>query len=155
MNDDFKKKPDLKWVEEVSRLMDAKFTFPGTKFKFGLDPLIGLIPGLGDISSFAISGILIFTMAKYGVSRKILILMSLNIIADAILGSIPLLGNIFDFFYKANTRNINLLRKHYVEGKYHGSGTGILVAIGLVLLLAFALLIFGTYKLFQYLIGLL
>jgi hypothetical protein len=134
--------------------MDAKFTFPGTKFKFGLDPLIGLIPGLGDLSSFTISAILVFTMAKHGVSRKILILMSLNIIADAILGSIPLLGNVFDFFYKANTRNINLLRKHYVEGKYQGSGTGILIAIGLILLLTFALLIFGIYKLFQFLIGL-
>src|ERR1700754_4349756 len=94
-------KPELKWVERISRIMDSRFILPGTKFRFGADPLIGLIPGLGDAASFAVSGILVYTMAKYGVSRKVVILMMLNIILDAILGAIPFTGNIFDFFYKA------------------------------------------------------
>ncbi len=116
----------LKWVESLARLMDSQFRLPGTNFKFGLDPILGFIPLAGALSTYAVSGILVFTMARYGVSRKVVILMFLNILLDALFGSIPIIGNIFDFAYKANDRNVRLLRRHYQEGKYSGSGTGIL-----------------------------
>lgn len=151
---DYSDKPELKWVENISRIMDSKFTIPGTKFKFGVDPLIGFIPGLGDAASFAVSGILVYTMAKYGVSRKVVILMMLNIMADAILGAIPLIGNIFDFFYKANSKNIRLLKEHYMEGKHEGSGTGILIFIVIIFLVILIGIVYGLYKLFEFLFGL-
>ncbi len=134
----FKHVPELIWVERISRLLDSQFRVPGTNFRFGLDPLIGLIPVLGDFSSFAISGALLMTMARNGVSRKILFLMAGNLAIDTVLGSIPLIGNIFDFTYKANQRNIRLLQRHYEEGTHQGSGIGliILVLIGLMALLA-------------------
>jgi hypothetical protein len=154
MEADYKEKEELKWVENISSIMDSRFTLPGTRFKFGLDPLIGLIPGLGDMASFTVSGLLVYTMAKHGVSRKVLILMVLNVMFDAVLGSIPIIGNVFDFFYKANEKNIRLLKKHYVKGKYQGSGTGILIFIAVLLLLFFIAMIYGIYKLFEFLFSL-
>ena len=67
---------------------------------------------------------------------------------------LPVVGNIFDFFYKANQRNVNLLKRHYQEGRYTGSGTGILIAIALALLVLLALVVYGTWQLISYLVGL-
>jgi hypothetical protein len=86
-------------------------------------------------------------MAKHGVSRKVLILMMLNLLIDGLIGAVPFVGQLFDFYYKANTRNINLLKEHYVEGKHQGSGTGTLIIIVLVLMLFMALFLFITIKL--------
>jgi hypothetical protein len=144
----------LRWIESISTFLDNQFRVPGTNFRFGLDPILGLIPFGGSAASFAISAGLLLTMVKYGVSRKVLILMVGNLLLDAILGSIPVVGNIFDFFYKANQRNVNLLKRHYQEGKYTGSGTGILIAIALALLVILALVIYGTWELISYLVRL-
>ncbi|MEO0330652.1 MAG: DUF4112 domain-containing protein [Bacteroidota bacterium] len=150
-NTPFQNIPDLKWVDRITRVMDSKFRVPGTNFRFGLDPILGLIPGLGDATSLAISGTLVYYMAKHGVSRKVIIMMLGNIALDAIFGSIPILGNLFDFFYKANTRNIRLLKRHYEERKYQGKGTGILLGIGLAIFSVIGLLIYGTYELVSHL----
>ena len=155
MKSEFTGNPDFKWVDKISRFMDSKFTIPGTKFKFGLDPVIGLIPVAGEATTFAISGVLIFYMAKYGVSRKVIILMFLNVLLDTIFGAIPIIGSIFDFAYKSNNRNIELLKKHYEQGKYQGSGTGIIVLILVIFFIVFVLLVYGLFKLFSYLYHLL
>ena len=145
------KQPDLYWVEEITRLMDAKFRFPGTNFRFGLDPILGLFPVVGDVTSFAISGGLILYMMRFGASRKVVVLMVLNILLDATIGSIPIIGHVFDFYYKANTRNINLLRKHYQEGKYKGSGTGIIIIVAIIILAFLFLMLWGLWKLIEWL----
>ena len=147
----FKGVPDLKWVDRITRLMDSKFKVPGTNFRFGLDPILGLVPGLGDAASVAVSGSLIYYMAKHGVSRKVVIMMLGNVALDAIFGSIPILGNIFDFFFKANQRNVQLLKRHYEEKKYQGKGTGLLVSIGVIIVGTISLIIYGTYELIAYL----
>lgn len=144
----------LKWVESMSKILDSQFRFPGTNFRFGLDPILGIIPVAGSLASFAISAGLVLTMARHGVSRKVVILMVLNILLDATIGSIPILGNIFDFAFKANQRNVNLLRRHYMEGEYQGSGTGILVAIVGGAILMIGLLVYLLWQLITYLIGL-
>ncbi len=141
----------LKWVERVARLMDDQFRIPGTSFRFGLDPIVNFIPFLGDISGFLVSAVLVLTIARHGASGKVLILMVLNILIDAIIGAIPLIGWIFDFGYKANTRNINLLKKHYVEGKYKGSGRGIVFLIIIVVLGFLIVLTYLTLKIFSWL----
>ncbi|RYY05746.1 MAG: DUF4112 domain-containing protein, partial [Sphingobacteriaceae bacterium] len=112
---------------------------------FGLDPLLNLIPFVGDISGFLVGAALVLVMAKNGVSRKVVILMVVNIFVDAIIGGIPLIGNVFDFYYKSNTRNINLLKEHYEEGKHQGSGTGVLIAVFIVLFLLFAGFLYLMY----------
>jgi hypothetical protein len=149
-NSNIKDQYDLKWLERISALLDSQFNIPGTKFRFGLDPLIGLVPFAGDASTFMISGIMVVYMAKYGVSTKVLILMMLNIILDSTVGAIPVVGSIFDFVYKSNDRNIRLLKQHYHEGKHQGSGTGILVTIVLITFIILILIAYGFFKLFSY-----
>jgi hypothetical protein len=144
----------LRWIETISTFLDNQFRVPGTNFRFGLDPILSFIPFGGSAASFAISAGLLLTMVKHGVSRKVLILMLVNLLLDATLGSIPVVGNIFDFVFKANQRNVNLLKRHYQEGKYTGSGTGILVTLAVTLLVLLGGIIYGTWKLISYLVGL-
>jgi len=144
----------LKWVERISRLLDDQFQVPGTKFRFGLDPIINLLPIAGDAAGFVLSAALVLTMAKHGVSRKVLILMVLNVLIDGLIGAIPFIGQIFDFYYKSNTRNINLLKQHYEEGKHQGSGTGVLVTIFVVLVLGLILFVYLSYKIVAFIINL-
>lgn len=140
----------LKWVNSVARLMDNQFVLPGTKFRFGLDPLLGLLPVAGDLASFAMSATIILTIARHGASGKLVALMLVNLALDAIIGSIPVLGSIFDFAYKANERNVRLLQRHYEEGKYQGSGKNILVAAVVGVLLIFLLLLWGMWELLEW-----
>ncbi|MGK7389919.1 MAG: DUF4112 domain-containing protein [Candidatus Cyclobacteriaceae bacterium M2_1C_046] len=133
--------PDLRYVKYLTRLMDSEFSLPGTKFRFGLDPILGLIPGVGDIASYAVSGLIIFYISRYGASRKVIYMMVGNAALDAVIGSIPLLGHIFDFYYKANERNLRLLQEHYEEGKYQGKGTRFLTVLIIVFIVIFIILI--------------
>jgi hypothetical protein len=148
------KNSNLKWVESVSHLMDEQFRLPGTNFRFGLDPIINMIPVAGGIGGFAVSTVLLLTMAKYGVSRKVLLIMTLNIILDSTIGAIPIIGNIFDFAYKSNSRNIKLLKEHYEEGRHQGSGKGIIAWIVIVLLLSLVLVVYVLWTVLSWLIDL-
>lgn len=139
-------KNKLKWVETVSRLMDSQFRLPGTSLRFGLDPLLGIFPAIGQIPTFGISIALIITMAKHGASRNLVIRMVFNIILDLLIGSIPIIGTIFDVTYKANDRNVRLLQRHYQEGKYQGSGSGFLLTVLVITLVLFGLILYGIWK---------
>ncbi len=154
-SDNTRTAPDLGWVDNLTNLMDSRFRLPGTNFHFGLDPILGLLPGIGDATSLLISGTLIFYMYRHGASRKAMILMVGNVILDATIGSIPILGNIFDFAYKANEKNIRIMKRHYQEGKYQGKGTGILIAIGLILLALIVLILWATWQIVEWLFGVL
>jgi hypothetical protein len=121
----------LRWVERIARLMDSQFQLPGTRFRFGLDPLLGLVPIVGDLSTTVVSVALLLTMLRHGASGAVVVRMALNILIDSVLGAVPIIGNLFDFAYKSNERNVALLRRHYAEGRHNGSGKG-LVALLLV-----------------------
>lgn len=112
----------LHWVERISHLLDSQFRVPGTTWRFGLDPIMGLLPVVGGIPSLAVSAALIMTMMRHGASGHLVVRMVLNVLLDTLVGAIPVVGNIFDFAYKANDRNVRMLRAHYAEGKYQGSG---------------------------------
>ena len=144
---------ELKWLSKVSYLMDSQFRFPGTKFRFGLDPLLNLFPFAGDMAGFIISGGLLLAMARKGASNKLVVLMSLNILLDATIGAIPIIGQIFDFFFKANARNMNLMREHYLENKHQGSGKGIVIWVLIVLLILIVAMVYGIWKLVAWLAG--
>ncbi|MHA4893317.1 DUF4112 domain-containing protein [Pedobacter sp. PWIIR3] len=137
----------LEWIYKVSTLMDSQFRFPGTKFKFGLDPLLNLVPFAGDIAGFLISSGLLLAMAKKGASHKLVVLMSLNILLDTVVGAIPVIGQIFDFFFKSNERNLKLIKEHYLEHKHQGSGRNIIVLTLMILLVILFALIYLLNKL--------
>lgn len=141
--------PDLRSFEHVARLLDSKFQIPGTKIRFGLDPLLSLMPVLGDLITLVISSMLIYTMHNHGASRKVVVKMMLNAGLDTVIGAIPLVGTVFDVFYRSNERNIKLLKEHYLEGKHQGSGTGLLVVIFLIAILVIAAVVYGIWKLFE------
>ena len=138
------------WIKSVSYLLDEQFRFPGTKFRFGLDPVMNLIPGIGDVTGFIISSGLLLGMARKGASNKLVVLMCLNILLDATIGAIPIIGQIFDFFFKSNTRNLKLMREHYIEGKHQGSGKNVIIITVIILVILLAILIFTMIKLTQW-----
>lgn len=131
----------MRWVDGFSRLLDTKFGIPGTHVRFGADFLLGLVPGVGDAISLGLSGLLIATMAKHGASTRLVLRMLSNVGLDAVVGTVPILGNLFDLFFKANTRNLDLMRQYYDEDKHTGSAWPILLAIALVLVAVFAVVL--------------
>ncbi len=109
-------------LKKYAKLLDSQFTIPGTKFKFGIDPLLSLIPALGTFAGLITGFIFIFLSHSQGVSGKVKFLMFRNIFIDFLIGLIPIYGNIKDFFYKANQKNMLLIEEHLLEGKHEGSG---------------------------------
>lgn len=98
-------------LEQLSRWMDGVFRIPGVGWRFGLDALIGLIPGLGDTATSLVSFYVLAQGVRYRVPKITLLRMGLNIAIDYALGSIPLVGDAFDMFWKSNQMNVDLLRK--------------------------------------------
>ena len=143
---------ELKSIELIARLMDSRFKIPGTRFRFGLDPLIGLIPGLGDFTGFLISGYMILICARNGAGGFVLARMTLNVFIDALIGAIPLIGDLFDFAYKANDRNLKLMQQHYIEGRHRGGAWKVVVPILIVLFIVIAALAWCGYKAFTWVI---
>jgi hypothetical protein len=92
--------------------MDQAVTVPGSRLRFGLDALIGLLPGVGDVVGGVISTWFLVTGARLGAPPAVLARMGLNLAVDALLGAIPLLGDLFDVGWKANVRNLALLEAH-------------------------------------------
>lgn len=146
--------PKMRWVSRLSYLMDKQFRFPGTNFRFGLDPVLNLIPIAGDMAGLLISGGLLLAMVRKGASNKLVVLMTLNILLDAIIGAIPVIGQIFDFFFKANSRNIKLMREHYLENKHQGSGKGIVLWAVIIIVILLSLAIYGLWSLGTWLLEL-
>lgn len=109
------KTEDLERVRKLARMMDDLVEIPGTGFRVGLDGILGLIPGLGDISTLFASSYIIFIAAKLRVSAPVLARMFLNMLIDSLLSAVPLLGDIFDFVWKANRKNLVLLERHLEE----------------------------------------
>jgi Domain of unknown function (DUF4112) len=99
-------------LEVLARWMDSVFEIPGLRLRFGLDALLGLLPGAGDLAS-SLAAIYILSAAnRYGVARITLVRMTLNILVDVVVGALPIVGDIFDVYWKSNQRNVELLRRH-------------------------------------------
>lgn len=136
---------ELDWVDRFTGVLDTKFVIPGTKIRFGLDFLLGLLPGIGDTISLGFSGLLIATMAKHGASPRLVVRMLMNVLVDAVVGTFPFLGNVFDLFFKANSRNLDLMREYYVEDKHQGSVWPVLLMVVGVIVGAMVLVIGGAF----------
>lgn len=145
---------ELLWVERVSKLLDSKFRIPGTNIRFGLDPIFGLMPVAGDLGTMLISLSLIYAMYQHGASGKVVAKMILNVIIDAVFGAIPIVGAVFDVYYKANNRNVKLLRQYYEEDKHRGSATGVVVSVLVVTIVILGVLVYGTWLVINWIAGL-
>ena len=137
--------PQLQQIAGFVKLMDSQFKIPGTNFTFGIDPLLNFIPGLGWAIDFGISFYLFFAMVKNGASGRSVSKMLLNIGVDSLVGAIPVIGNIFDFAFKANRRNLIIAAEHFEEGKHSGNGWQIWLPVLIFVVLFFALIGVLTY----------
>jgi len=132
-------------LRRLSQLLDNAIPIPGTRFRLGIDPILGLIPGGGDSVAGALGAYIIVEAARMGLPRKILGQMVGNIVLDSLAGIVPVVGDVFDVGWKANVRNIALLEKHLHLTKRRKGDK--LFLIGLIALLAFIVLGFATITL--------
>lgn len=103
---------DLVALRRFAYFMDEAFTIPGTPFKVGLDALLGLIPGVGDVIGGILSTWVVVGALRHRVPARIIVRMIMNIGIDLFFGSVPVAGDVFDFLYEENVKNMRLLEKH-------------------------------------------
>ncbi|MFZ5690330.1 MAG: DUF4112 domain-containing protein [Pseudomonadota bacterium] len=99
-------------IEWLAALLDTRFVIPFTKFRFGADSLIGLAPGLGDVVTTALSLYIVYEARKLGAPKHVLARMLGNVAIDGLFGAIPVAGDVFDAMFRANRRNVSILRAH-------------------------------------------
>ena len=133
------REPAVERLRTLARLLDSALRIPGTQYRFGIDAIIGLVPGIGDAIGAIFSMFIVFQAARLGVSRATLMRMLGNVALDTLVGAVPLLGDLFDAGWKSNTRNIGLLESHLerpVSTRRSSRRVVVLVGVALLLLLA-------------------
>jgi len=132
----------LEALRKASQLLDSAFVVPGTSYRIGLDPILGLVPGLGDLVSplFAIG--ILWQARDLAIPRVVQLRMIFNVAIDALLGAVPVMGDLFDFAWKANNMNLALLERHAQEEHKASSGDWVFVVAMVLVLLAIAALPF-------------
>jgi len=131
---------DLERVRRLARLLDTAIHVPGTRIRFGLDAIVGLVPGVGDIASSFMSGYIVLASARRGVPAWVVARMILNLGVDTLVGSVPLVGDLFDVGFRANVRNAALLERHLGEpgATKRSSKLAVFAAVAGVVILAAA-----------------
>ena len=104
--------PAIVALRKWATLLDSAFQVPGTQMRFGLDPIVGLIPGIGDVVTGFFSVMMLLQAVRLRVPKVVLARMTINVGVDLVVGAVPLLGDLFDAGYKANLRNLALLERH-------------------------------------------
>ncbi|MEG3896392.1 MULTISPECIES: DUF4112 domain-containing protein [unclassified Microcoleus] len=102
----------LRRIRRISHLLDNAIPIPGTRYRIGLDPVLGLIPGGGDLVGSIFAGYVVFKSAQMGVPQETLVKMAANIVFDTVAGTVPVAGDLLDVAWKANVKNIELLDAH-------------------------------------------
>lgn len=131
-------------LQRLAHLLDSKFRIPVLGIRFGFDPILGLIPGLGDAVGLGVSGYIVLQAARMGAPASLLARMIANAAADAVTGSVPVAGSLVDFVLRANRRNVDLLGQwleapHAVERHSRRFFWLAGIAVGAVMLAALAL----------------
>lgn len=153
IKDAIERADDLAYVKKFAKLLDSQFRIPGTNITFGLDPIIGMFPVVGDIVGYGFSAVLIYSAFKKGVKGEVLVKMLGNMGLDALIGAIPVVGTLFDFAYKANNRNYKLLTEFVEEDKHSGSAWPFILAFLAVTFIVVACLIYGMVSFFSWVVG--
>ena len=141
-------------MRAAARLLDSRFRIPGTNIRFGLDAIVGLVPGLGDFAGAAASAYFIYEAVRLGAPASVVTRMATNVGIEALVGAIPVLGDLFDVAFKANNRNVRLLEQFAAEPTTaHRASRRTLfwIAVGLVAVVALlgALAVVIGLKLFE------
>ncbi|WP_437947513.1 DUF4112 domain-containing protein [Sorangium sp. So ce296] len=149
----------LRRLNALSHFLDNAIRIPGVGYRVGYDAVIGLIPGVGDLVGFGLSIYIVLAATRYRLPASTVLRMMLNVGLETLIGTIPVLGDLFDATYKANARNLDLLRSHLaarVQGGARPSDlgfyAGLAVAVGGVLALT-GLLLFSLVRALQGLLG--
>ena len=121
-------------LEKLSHYLDGLFRIPGTGWRFGLDSLIGLVPNVGDTLMAVPAFYILLAGVRYGVPKITLVRMAFNIGLDYVVGTIPFIGDAFDFFWKANKKNMDLIRTR-ATGRDTGTTSDYVFVFGLIVLL--------------------
>lgn len=100
-------------LDRLATLLDTAFVLPGTNIRFGADALIGLVPGIGDGVTTALAAFIVYEAHRLGVPRRVLIRMIGNVAIDGVVGAVPVFGDLFDVAFRANRRNVRILREHF------------------------------------------
>jgi hypothetical protein len=99
-------------VEAMESLLEGLFVIPGTNRRVGLDSLVGLVPVVGDLATAAMGAWMVWEARNLGMSKWQLTRMAANVGFDTLIGAVPFAGDVFDFFYKSNSKNLRIIRKH-------------------------------------------
>jgi hypothetical protein len=128
----------LERLRRVATLLDNAIPIPGTRYRIGLDPILGLVPGIGDAIGAALAGYILVEAVRFGVPRSVLARMLLNLGVDTAVGAVPALGDLFDFVWKADAKNLVLLQQHLDQpvAARRSSRRAIALVVALVALLA-------------------
>ena len=144
----------LDQLRRLSRLLDTSIPLPGG-MRIGWDAVLGLVPGFGDGAGALLSSFIVVQAARLGASGAVLLRMVGNVAVEALVGSVPFLGDVFDAAFKANVRNVRLLEQHLAApGAAHRASRGWVVGVGVLLLALFVLAGTLTVLLLRALLGL-
>jgi hypothetical protein len=108
-------------LASLADLLDSRYRIPGTRLRYGIDAILGLVPGIGDTLAALPALYLVWRARQLGVPKSLVLRMVINVLFDTVLGSVPIAGNVFDLFFKASRRNLALLRRH-IERSGGGHG---------------------------------
>jgi hypothetical protein len=147
----------LRRLRLISHVLDNAIPIPGTNYRIGIDPILGLLPGAGDVVGSALSTYIVFEAARFGLPRETLIRMVGNILFETFTGSVPVLGDVVDATWKANMRNLALLETHLSPNTPTNQRPSRKADVGFIVLLVigFILLTIGILTVTGFLIGLL
>ena len=142
-------------IRQAARVLDSAIPIPGTKYSFGIDAVIGLIPGLGDAVGVVFASVIMYQAFRLGASKRLLTRMLYNVGIDGILGAIPLLGDWHDVVWKANMKNVGLLEQHlqHPDETARASGWFLLVVLGAVVGMGVAAIFVAVWTI-RWLLGL-
>jgi len=125
----------LRFARFLADLLDQRFTIPGTSIRIGLDPIISLIPGIGDLLANLTGSLILLVAARLGVPKIVLARMGANIAINTVLGAIPIFGDIISIWFRSNVRNVDLLQQYLGRPAKRVAFADWLLVIGLVILL--------------------
>ena len=146
----------LDLLRRWARILDSAFRIPGTNIRFGIDPILGLVPGVGDLATPLLSLFMVWQGARLRVPKIVLMRMVFNALIDALAGVVPVAGDLFDFGWKATAWNLALLEKHAMPGQRATSGDYLFVILcSVILLLAAALPLLILFTLGSWVAGVL
>ena len=124
----------IEFLRRWSRLMDSAYSVPGTAIRFGWDPIVGLVPGVGDVATASFAMAILYHAYRLGVPRVVLARMTLNTLVDLAAGLVPFAGDIADVAWKSNSMNLALLERHERPGVKPSSGDWAVVLLAVVVI---------------------